>query len=117
DGTRIPAVACWIPHRGSSVMSPGRSRGPGSRQRGASPRAKEAELGFHCRARKPVTREGISMLRRVLASLAMVALAVGLGARADDSAKKPDDPSSIQDELKIKQIALEAQFHKLTVQL
>lgn len=57
------------------------------------------------------------MMRRVLASLAMLTLAVGLGVRADDSAKKPDDVTSIQEDVRAKQLALENRFHQLTVQL
>src|SRR5438067_684261 len=55
------------------------------------------------------------MMRRMLASIGLLTMVVFLAAQADDSAKKKDDPSSIQDEVRLKEAALEARFQKLTV--
>src|SRR5262249_25046747 len=63
------------------------------------------------------------MMRRILASFAVLTMTVVLVARADDPAKtkpvekKPDDPSNLQEEVRLKQVALEARYQKLTVQL
>jgi hypothetical protein len=55
------------------------------------------------------------MMRRMLATFGLLTMAMFLVAQADDSAKKKDDPSSIQDEVRLKEAALEARFQKLTV--
>ncbi len=63
------------------------------------------------------------MMRRILASFAVLTMTVVLVARADDPAKtktadkKADEPNILQEEVRLKQVALETRFQKLTVQL